>query len=127
MHEACEIVAYVCSERAVVGAWESRGVVRQVATLSGPTYATVRTAAVTWGWRLGNEDAHALAEARRIAEETGSPLRVVDLGRCNPLTRALRLHLLGDPALPAVIMKGSCRWDRLALDRGSGRSLEAAP
>lgn len=127
MPEACEIVAYVCSERAVVGARESRVVVRQAATLSGPTYATVRTAAVTRGWRLGNEHAQALAEARRLSEETGSPLRVVDLGRCNPLTRALRLYLLGDPALPAVILKGSCRWDRFTLDRGSGRSLEAAP
>ncbi len=125
MPEDCEIVAFVRSERVVVEARVSRVLVPQVATLAGPSYSTVRTAAVRYGWRLAKGHGEALTEARRLAAETDQPLRIVDLGRCNPIARALRLRLLGGPALPAVVMKGSCRWDRLAPGREGLRSQEA--
>lgn len=117
MSEACEVVAYVRSERVVVAAREVRGIRPVVATLGGPAYAALRGAVVTYGRRLPREHAEALNEARRLAQETHGSIRIVDVGWAHALARVIWIWLLGRPALPAVIVKGSCSWQHIASDR----------
>lgn len=116
MSEACEVVAYVRSERFVVAAREIRALRPVTTTLAGPILVPVRAAAVTHGRRLPAEHAAALDEARGLAAEARGTVRIVDLGRSNPLARAVLLWWLGTPALPAVVVKGACRWEGI----GSG-------
>ncbi len=114
MAEGCRIVAYVRGRRVVAAAHEVRGIEPCATGLSSPIEVHVRRVEVEYGWRFDPSQASALNEARRLAAETRSPLRVVDLGRANPLVRAVRLLRLGGRTLPVVIMKGSCPWHRLA-------------
>lgn len=116
MSRSCEVVAYVRSERVVVAAREIRGIRPVAATLAEPAYTVWRGAVVEYERRLPREHAAALTEARRLARETGGSVRIVDVGRTNAAVRLIRLRLLGRPALPAVVVKGPCLWDRMGAN-----------
>ena len=113
MPERCEIVAYVRSRRAVVSAQIIQTSVPLAAGAFPPVHVNVRRAVVVREWRLDPGQRHALREARGLAAETGNPLRVVDLGRMNPVSRALHRLRVGGSTFPVVVMKGSCPWDRV--------------
>lgn len=113
MADGAEIVVYVQSRRAVAAATLVRGIPPLTATLAAPVYVPTRRVEPVYGRRLDAEQREAVAGARRLAAETGNPIRVVDLGRTFPGLRALRRWLLGARVLPVVIMTGSCPWDRL--------------
>lgn len=114
MPEACEIVVYVRSRQVVDDSREIRTVVPLAATLNAPTYVPLRRFVVTYRRGLDADQDEVLERVRRVAIETGNPVRVVDLGRMHPFLRALRFHMLGGRALPIVIMNGTCPRDLLA-------------
>ncbi len=125
MPDACEVVVYVRSRRVATGAVEIRGLIPLVGTLSTPAYAPVRTVRLSYAVRLDEAQRRILAEGRRLAADTGRSFRIVDLGRGNPIRRALRLWRLGRPRLPVVILEGPCAWQPLVRARGPREAARA--
>ncbi len=113
MRDRCEIVAYVRSRKVVVWAEEVRAVRWLSNGAFAPVQVPVRATELRFGRRLGGEQSRVVAEARRLAAETGNPFRVVDLGRTNAVARRVRLWLLGGRVLPVVVMRGSGPWHLL--------------
>ncbi len=125
MREPCEIVAYVRSQKVVTSARSVR-VVRTLSNIPFPIVQfPVRAVALTFGRRLGVEQSSVVAEARRLAAETGQRLRVVDLGRTNAIARRVRLWRLGGRVLPVVVMRGSCPWNLLGTGLPSPQPRKA--
>ncbi len=116
MRERCEILVVVRSRRVVVAAHERQVALPLSAGPAGTVYVPVRGFALRYRRRLDPVHAAALAEARRLATESGESLRVIDLGRGNPLVRFLRARFLRAHRLPVVILKGACSWHRLAAE-----------
>ncbi len=114
MHEACEIVVIVRGRRVLIAAHEIRVAVPLSVGTAGTVYTPVRRVALRYARRLDPVHGEAVAEARRLAAESGNSLRVIDLGRGNAIARFVRSLLRRARSLPIVVMKGSCSWGRFA-------------
>lgn len=114
MPSPCEIRVYVRSRWAISEANSVRTVVPLAATLASTVFVPVTRTEVRYRRRFDSDQAEAVSRARRIAADTGHAIRVIDLGRMNLLTRALRLAWLGRGRLPAVVINGPCIWHDLA-------------
>ncbi len=113
MRDRCELLVIVRSRKVVAAAREDRFLVPVAAGASPTIYLPMRSVHVIWAQRLDDDQRCALAEARRLGVELGMPVRVVDLGRTNALTRFLRLALLRSRSLPVLVFQGPCLWEAL--------------
>ncbi len=110
MRDACSVRVFVRSRRVVSNARILRFVMYTPTTPLGLASVPVTTVALDHEWRLDPDQEEGLRQARRFAEATGQPLRVVDLGRGNPILRAVRWALRGGRSLPVVVIRGTCAW-----------------